>query len=521
MPPCPHTQDTNNDIDEKVEDLMMMCAVTTRAQAKKEQVKKEEILKSPSDFVGRQETDNVAMPPSDGFVGQSEYQLTNAKDQPIMLKDIYNAQRLDRDIAPIIQLMMQSDQYPDFRAVSGESLSVKALRQHWRCLFLRDGILYKKVEVQDRPTRVQLVLPRVYWDSVLRKLHNDPTAGHLGIAKTLERVKARFYWVGWRRTVTKHVSWCDTCNIRKRPHKRLRVPLTQQLFAEAFERVSIDLIGPLKKTSRGHVYAVTMEDNFTKWVEAAPLHSMETEEICDAIITHLVSRFGCMYLIHSDRGTQFRSEIFNKMCEKLGINKSITTAYNPKSNGLVENFNKVLKSMMKTYIEDHKESAGSWDVMLPYFLMAYRSSVHSSTGETPHFMVTSREMKMPIDLVYTGPSEAVTSLPSYVRQMEQRFNKAYAMVRERLKEVQRIQKKQYETGMPEYRTLQPGSTVWYLNPLKTFKGDKHQPWLGPYKVLKVNVDLTVSLDLGNGQTYKTHCDKVRLHYGKRAKVRPA
>ena len=68
-----------------------------------------------------------------------------------------------------------------------------------------------------------------------------------------------------------------------------------------------------------------------------------------------------------------------------------TTAYNPKSSGLIENFNKVLKSMIKTYVEDHHQSTGEWDVMLPYFLMAYRSSVHSSTGETPHFMLTALE----------------------------------------------------------------------------------------------------------------------------------
>jgi hypothetical protein len=48
------------------------------------------------------------------------------------------------------------------------------------------------------------------------------------------------------------------------------MPLTQQLFGEAFERISIDLIGPLKETSKGYRYAVAMEDNFTKWVEAAP-----------------------------------------------------------------------------------------------------------------------------------------------------------------------------------------------------------------------------------------------------------
>jgi hypothetical protein len=104
----------------------------------------------------------------------------------------------------------------------------------------------------------------------MEKLHADPCSGHLGIQKTAERVKATFYWVGWRSDVTRFVSHCETCNVIKHPHKKKRVPLTQQLFGEAFERVSVDIIGLLRQTPRGFKYALTMEDNFTKWVEAAP-----------------------------------------------------------------------------------------------------------------------------------------------------------------------------------------------------------------------------------------------------------
>ncbi|XP_064653071.1 uncharacterized protein LOC135503425 [Lineus longissimus] len=140
----------------------------------------------------------------------------------------------------------------------------------------------------------------------------------------------------------------EACNVIKRPHKKIPVPLTQQLFGEALERVSIDLIGPLKETSRGYRYAVTIEDNFTKAL----------------------------------------------------------------------------------------------------------SSVHGSTGETPHFMLTGREMKVPINLLYTKPSKDMTSVSTYVvstyvRQLEDRLNKAYALVWNNLKSVQRIQKKRYETNSHE------------------------------------------------------------------------
>ncbi|XP_064641358.1 uncharacterized protein LOC135496141 [Lineus longissimus] len=250
------------------------------------------------------------------------------------------------------------------------------------------------------------------------------------MVKSMERVKHRFYWVGWRRDVSRFVSYCEACNVIKRPHKKIPVPLTQQLF------------------------------------------------------------------------------------EKLGVSRSLTTPYNPKRNGLVENFNKILKSMPKTFVYDHKESTGQWDVMLPIFLMAYRSSVHGSTGETPHFMLTGREMKVPIDLLYTKPSEDMTFIPIYVRQLDDRLNKAYALVRNNLKSVQRIQKKRYETNSPEYRSLKEGNFVWYYNPRKAFKGDKHLPWKGPYLVKGIQEDFTVTIQLNpEGELYRTHADKLRIAQG--------
>ena len=86
------------------------------------------------------------------------------------------------------------------------------------------------------------------------------------------------------------------------------------------------------------------------------LRTQETTEIADAIFRELVSRFGCMYILHFDRGPQFTSQVYSTLLKKLDVTQSLTTAYNPKSSGLIENFNKVLKSMIKTYVEDHHES---------------------------------------------------------------------------------------------------------------------------------------------------------------------
>jgi hypothetical protein len=129
-------------------------------------------------------------------------------------------------------------------------------------------------------------------------------------------------------------------------------------------------------------------------------------------------------------------------------------------------------------------------------------------------MLTAREMKIPLDLLYTKPSEDEAFVPVYIRELEDRLHKAYAIARNHLKFAQRVQKKQFEPSNCIYKSIKPGDFVWYFNPRKTFKGDRHLPWRGPYLVQDVAEDFTVNLQLNReGGTYRTHADKLRLAHG--------
>ncbi|GFU94046.1 transposon Tf2-6 polyprotein [Trichonephila clavipes] len=70
-----------------------------------------------------------------------------------------------------------------------------------------------------------------------------PTAGHLGFAKTYDRIRKRFYWPGMYRNVVRYVMHCRECQRRKsvpqRPPGRL-VPIPQlQLLSIALELISL------------------------------------------------------------------------------------------------------------------------------------------------------------------------------------------------------------------------------------------------------------------------------------------
>ena len=85
-------------------------------------------------------------------------------------------------------------------------------------------------------------------------------------------------------------------------------------------------------------------------------------------------------IIHTDQCKNFDSGLIKEICKLLGIKKTRTTSYHPESDGLVEPFNRTLLKILSMSISDNESD---WDLQLPTLLMAYRTSVHETSGETP------------------------------------------------------------------------------------------------------------------------------------------
>ncbi|GFW92702.1 retrovirus-related Pol polyprotein from transposon 17.6 [Trichonephila clavipes] len=92
------------------------------------------------------------------------------------------------------------------------------------------------------------VIPKHLRADILRHFHDAPTAGHLGFAKTYDRIRKRFYWPGMYRNVVRYVMHCRECQRRKsvpqRPPGRL-VPIPPAIAP--FHRIGIDLLGEISK----------------------------------------------------------------------------------------------------------------------------------------------------------------------------------------------------------------------------------------------------------------------------------
>ena len=296
------------------------------------------------------------------------------------------------------------------------------LHNQLKSLQLLDGILCRKFETAENQVVLQQIVPPSVTQEILSACHSSPTAGHLGVAKTSEKIKQRFYWPGLQEDTKLFVSRCPECQKRSGPPEKNHHALIEWQASYPFHHIGIDFMGPLPM-SNGNKHILVIGDHFTKWYEAIPLPDQTAVTTANALVDHWISRFGCPHSLHSDQGRNFESKLFEQLMQLLEMDKTRTTPFHPQSNAVIERMNKTLQNMLAKCIN---EEQSNWSQQLPYVMMAYRSSVHESAGYTPQFLVFGQELSLPLDCMYPNPQEkAHTDIHEFVYNKQQAFQRAF------------------------------------------------------------------------------------------------
>ena len=191
---------------------------------------------------------------------------------------------------------------------------------------------------------------------IIEENHCSIIGGHKGITKTYNRIRQNFFWDNLKFDVQNYIRQCLQCQIKKLVRVKTKQPMliTDTPFS-AFEKISMDIVGPLPETSKEHTHILTIQDHLTKFSLAIPLKSITTISIADALLKYFICIFGAPKIILTDQGSNFTSNLMKRFAKQFRIKQYRTTAFYPQANGALERTHLVLIEYLKQYVNKFTE----------------------------------------------------------------------------------------------------------------------------------------------------------------------
>ena len=424
------------------------------------------------------------LPPADGStdlsageIHQLQPGLRPPPEEEIWTPEAWQqAQAADEDLAPLLQAVRRGTP-PTEQQVKAASRVGKIYSGLYDSLVLDDeGVLAYRQPQPNEDERFLRLVPVDWWLPAMRKAHE--AAAHMAAVNTTERAQKSIFFPGMLRCAQQVVRECHACQQKGRP-KDQRHTLVSHQYAYPFQKLSIDFVGPLPASNLKHRYILTVVDCFSKWLEAFPLRHATAEAAADCLTKEIFPRFGLPEGFHSDRGSQFTANLTRDVASILGVQATVTPAYNPKSNP-VERSHRDLEKAITALVEKHVRN---WHVALPHVLFAMRTTRSKTTGYAPYRLLFGRDPSTPLELLFGSPIQhkEYSDYHEYAQALQHHVQAAHAWARKHIGRAVERQRRAYHKDKKHFTV---GQKVWLFTPkLQVGQSSKLATyWTGPWTI---------------------------------------
>ncbi len=333
-----------------------------------------------------------------------------------------------------------------------------------------------------------IYVPYNFRSKILEIHHDSISAGHFGVLKTFELISRNFWWPKMRKDIKKFIKSCFICCKAKVPkHKPYGLLSPLSTPERPWKEISMDFIVELPK-SREMTTIMVVVDRLTKMAHFIPLRCLPTASIAaDSFINNIFRLHGFPDSIISDRGSQFTSEFWKRMCKLLDINHSLSTANHPQTDGQTERVNGILEQYLRCFINERQTN---WVDILPFAEFSYNNTIQQSTKQSPFFSNYGFNPKFSPEIPsFDNPNNAekrVIDIENNIKLLKENLNNA---------------KKTYKKYADKRRLNAPnfevGQQVWLYKGLNVRNSKKKlaDQMMGPFTITKKVSPLAFELDL--------------------------
>ncbi|MBW0527528.1 hypothetical protein O181_067243 [Austropuccinia psidii MF-1] len=230
--------------------------------------------------------------------------------------------------------------------------------------------------------------------------------------RTRERVARKAWWPKWEQELSEYINTCEACQKANRKHGK-KYGLLQHIEEpkHPWQTINMNWVTGLVPGGKENYNAcLIIVDRFSKSMRCLPCNKEDTAMDTALLFwKNIISTCGVTKIIISDRNPKFTSEFWTSLYDMLGTKLAFSTAYHPQPDGLAERMIHTMEDILRRFYaygmqsKDHEGYTHDWVTLLPDVQLAYNTSQHSTTGNTPALVEKGWNPLLPVDHLKKNP----------------------------------------------------------------------------------------------------------------------
>jgi hypothetical protein len=263
----------------------------------------------------------------------------------------------------------------------------------------------------------------------------------------------------------------------------------------------------MPESESGHKYLLVLVDVFTGFVLLRALRDIQMDAVA-AVLWEWFCIIGPCKVMQSDNGPEFANQVLEALCKHEGLHHRFITAYNPRSNAIVEGSNKSVSSVLVKMMEGEVKY---WNIFVPLAQFVFNSKIKDLTRSSPFSLMLNRQPNEFIN--YTGTRVEPLTTENWKQHQFEVTSLVFPALEERQLKLTARTKAKFEATRKKLLTADlPAGMEVYIRAPAYLKGEPRpreaQRNLGPYYIVKRDYNGPYVLRDGTGSLRKVPIDQI-------------